>query len=38
MNIFFFGGKGAIGSMSKKVADNRGIEGLVYLDELEGIF
>jgi glutamate dehydrogenase/leucine dehydrogenase len=23
MNIFFFGGKGAIGSVSKKVADNR---------------
>lgn len=36
MNILVFGGKGQLGQCLKKVADNRGIEGLVYLDELEG--
>lgn len=36
MNILVFGGKGQLGQCLKKVADNRGIGGLVYLDELEG--
>jgi dTDP-4-dehydrorhamnose reductase len=36
MNILVFGGKGQLGQCLKKVADERGIEGLVYLDELEG--
>lgn len=36
MNILVFGGKGQLGQCLKKVADSRGIEGLVYLDELEG--
>lgn len=36
MNILVFGGKGQLGQCLKKVADNRGIDGLVYLDELEG--
>jgi dTDP-4-dehydrorhamnose reductase len=35
MNILVFGGKGQLGQCLKKVADSRGIEGLVYLDELE---
>jgi dTDP-4-dehydrorhamnose reductase len=36
MNILVFGGKGQLGQCLKKVADSRGIQGLVYLDELEG--
>jgi dTDP-4-dehydrorhamnose reductase len=36
MNILVFGGKGQLGQCLKKVADSRGIEGLVYLDEFEG--
>jgi dTDP-4-dehydrorhamnose reductase len=36
MNILVFGGKGQLGQCLKKVADNRGIKGLVYLDESEG--
>jgi dTDP-4-dehydrorhamnose reductase len=36
MNILVFGGKGQLGQCLKKVADSRGIKGLVYLDESEG--
>lgn len=36
MNILVFGGVGQLGQCLKKVADNRGIEGLVYLDEFQG--
>lgn len=36
MNILVFGGKGQLGQCLKKVADARGIEGLVYLDEVDG--
>jgi dTDP-4-dehydrorhamnose reductase len=36
MNILVFGGKGQLGQCLKKVADSRGIQGLVYLDEVEG--
>lgn len=36
MKILVFGGKGQLGQCLQKVADKRGIEGLVYLDEVEG--
>lgn len=36
MNILVFGGVGQLGQCLKKVADTRGIEGLVYLDEIQG--
>lgn len=36
MNILVFGGKRQLGQCLKKVADERGIGGLIYLDELEG--
>jgi dTDP-4-dehydrorhamnose reductase len=36
MNILVFGGLGQLGQCLKKVADSRGIEGLVYLDEVHG--
>jgi dTDP-4-dehydrorhamnose reductase len=34
--ILVFGGHGQLGQCLKKVADKRGIEGFVYLDEVEG--
>ena len=34
--ILVFGGHGQLGQCLKKVADKRGIKGLVYLDEVEG--
>lgn len=36
MKIIVFGGKGQLGQCLQKVADERGIAGLVYLDEVEG--
>lgn len=36
MNILVFGGVGQLGQCLKKVADTRGIEGLIYLDEIQG--
>jgi dTDP-4-dehydrorhamnose reductase len=36
MKILVFGGKGQLGQCLKKVADERRIGGLVYLDEVEG--
>lgn len=36
MNILVFGGKGQLGQCLQKVAERKGIEGLVYLDEVEG--
>ncbi|MES2545942.1 MAG: dTDP-4-dehydrorhamnose reductase [Bacteroidota bacterium] len=36
MKILVFGGYGQLGQCLKKVADSREIEGLVYLDEIEG--
>lgn len=36
MKILVFGGKGQLGQCLQKVTDERGIAGLVYLDEVEG--
>ncbi|MEA5404572.1 dTDP-4-dehydrorhamnose reductase [Arcicella sp. DC2W] len=36
MNILVFGGVGQLGQCLKKVADTRKIEGLIYLDEVQG--
>lgn len=36
MNVLVFGGIGQLGQCLKKVANNRGIKGLIYLDEFQG--
>ncbi|MBB6002428.1 dTDP-4-dehydrorhamnose reductase [Arcicella rosea] len=36
MNILVFGGVGQLGQCLKKVADSKGIDGLIYLDEIQG--